>query len=667
MAIFPFTRVSLSLLFLVLAAVSLSADVRMPGLFGNHMVLQQDTKIPVWGWADAGEDVTVSLGADTAKTTADSDGQWRVDLDPVKTASTPFTLTVTGKNSLTFSDVLVGDVWICSGQSNMEFSFKWGIPNSATEIPKADEPQLRLFTVARNISAEPVTDVHGEWKVCSPTTVVDFSLVGYYFGRELSDSLKRPIGLISAPWSGVPAQSFISLSALQKNPPFPNYISHFQYMAADYSPSSAITGNRTGKNWGHRGGWNDATLNAYPDWLEIDFSGSKTISEIDVFTLEDGDPVTPTLTTTFTKSGITAFDVQYWNGSAWTNVPNGSVTGNNNVWRQFTFSSIPTSKIRVVVNNALNSYSRITDLEAWTPADGETPATNVALAANGATASASSTFTHPNGPYVEPSTPTVLYNGMIAPLIPYAIKGVIWYQGESNGGPIPYEQGMLFADESNAYKGGEYQTLFPRLISDWRERWNQGDFPFLYVQLASYTKPQVNPSEGGWAYLREAQLKTLALPNTGMAVIIDIGDANTIHPKDKLDVGLRLALAAKHVAYGQDIVYSGPIYDSMTVEGNKIRLTFKDTGSGLQMSVPPWTSSGTPAPVPTELTGFAIAGADKNWVWAKAQIDGNTVLVSSDQVASPVAVRYGWANNPPCNLYNKEGLPASPFRTDDWP
>jgi sialate O-acetylesterase len=243
----------------------------------------------------------------------------------------------------------------------------------------------------------------------------------------------------------------------------------------------------------------------------------------------------------------------------------------------------------------------------------------------------------------------VLYNGMIAPLIPYAIKGAIWYQGESNAG-----------------NGLEYQTLFPRMISGWREKWNQGDFPFLYVQLANFMAPQVKSSEGGWAELREAQLKTLSLPNTGMAVIIDIGDAHDIHPKDKIDVGLRLALAAKHVAYKQDLVYSGPIYDSMKIEGNKIRLTFKDTGSGLQMSASPWTPTGVPVPAPTELTGFAIAGADQNWVWAKAQIDGNSVVVSSDQVPSPVAVRYGWASNPPCNLYNKEGLPASPFRTDDW-
>jgi sialate O-acetylesterase len=239
---------------------------------------------------------------------------------------------------------------------------------------------------------------------------------------------------------------------------------------------------------------------------------------------------------------------------------------------------------------------------------------------------------------------------MIAPLIPYAIKGMIWYQGESN-----------------ADNGLEYQTLFPRMISDWRGKWGRGDFPFLYVQLANFMAAQTKPSEGGWAWLREAQLKTLSLPNTGMAVIIDIGDANDIHPADKLDVALRLALIARHVAYGEKLIYSGPIYDSMMIDGNKIRLSFKQTDGGLRMGAPPWTPTGAPMPAPTQLTGFAIAGADQNWGWARAQIDGDTVVVSSDQVASPVAVRYGWANNPPCNLYNLEDLPASPFRTDNWP
>jgi sialate O-acetylesterase len=249
------------------------------------------------------------------------------------------------------------------------------------------------------------------------------------------------------------------------------------------------------------------------------------------------------------------------------------------------------------------------------------------------------------------TTSASLFNAMISPLIPYAIKGVIWYQGEANGG---------------AKKGPEYGTLFARLITDWREKWGQSNFPFLFVQLAGYGAPAKTPSEGSSPLVREGQLHALSLPATGMASAIDIGDPWNIHPKDKLDVGLRLALAARHIAYGENLVFSGPIYQSMKTEGATIRLTFDHAGSGLIMGVPPWTPSGKPLNPPTELMGFGIAGADKKWSWAKASIEGDTIVVSSDKVPEPVAVRYGWGNSPPCNLYNREGLPASPFRTDDW-
>jgi len=511
------------------------------------MVLQQDIKIPIWGWADAGEAVTITLGDKTAKTTADANGKWRVDLDPVTTAATPLTLTVAGKNSLKFDDVLVGDVWVCSGQSNMQLPLKV-VHNAATEIPKANDSQLRLFSVGGKLAIDPETDVKGQWVVCSPASASSFSAVGYFFGRELRRALNRPIGLIGTYWGGTPAHAWTSLSGLQKDPPFSHAIDVYRQIAANYPKAKEEY---------------PAVLAAYQD----QFKKWK----------EANDAV-----------------VKQWQDA---------------------------------VNQAKASGQ---------PAPPQPPP-NPPMARG------------PNLPEGPAETPTVLYNGMIAPLMPYAIKGVIWYQGEANTG-----------------NGLEYRTLFPRMISDWREKWHQGDFPFLYVQLPNYRPPQNQPSEGGWAYLREAQLMTLALPNTGMAITIDVGDANDLHPKDKLDVGLRLAQDAKHVAYGQDVVYSGPLYDSMKIEGNKIRVAFKDTGSGLQMSTQPWTPPGAPVPAPTELTGFAIAGADKNWVWAQAKIDGNTVLISSDQVASPVAVRYGWASDPPCNLYNKEGLPASPFRTDDW-
>ena len=545
----------------VLVSVLLSgaicqADVHLPAIFGSHMVLQQNIKIPIWGRADAGEAITVALGDHTAKVTADASGKWRVDLEPVTTAATPLILTVTGKNSLKFDDVLVGDVWMCSGQSNMQFGLS-GVINAPAEIAKADDPQLRLFAVSSPQALDPQTDLKGAWMVCSPTTVGGFSAVGYYFGRELRHTLNRPIGLINTARGGMPAQAYTSLSGLQKDPPFSRYIDDYQKIAADYPKAKEAY---------------PAALAVYNDQLK-----------------------------------------------QWKNDHGAAYDAATKQWQD-------------AVNQAAAKGQPAPPRPQFNPPQPKTPDLPVGL----------------------PSTPTVLYNGLIAPLVPYAFKGVIWYQGESNAG-----------------NGFEYRTLFPRMISDWRQKWNQGDFPFLYVQLANFggwnRAPQTNPGEAsGWALVREAQLKTLSLPNTGMAVIIDIGEAGNIHPRDKLDVGLRLVLAAKHTAYGQDLVYSGPIYDAMTMEGNKIRLSFKQTGSGLQMSALPWTPTGVPAPAPAELTGFAISGADQNWVWGKAQIDGNTVIVSSDQVAAPVAVRYGWANNPSCNLYNKEGLPASPFRTDDW-
>ncbi|HEY0257787.1 MAG TPA: sialate O-acetylesterase, partial [Candidatus Methylacidiphilales bacterium] len=459
--------IGLSLLLFTLASPRLApADVHLPAIFGDHMVLQQDSKLPIWGSADNGEAVTVTLGGQTGKATADAQGKWRVDLTPVKATTAPLTLTVSGKNTLKFDDVLVGDVWVCSGQSNMEFNLgggKFGFGgahNVDTVLPKANDPQLRLFIVGHKIALDPETDVTGKWQVCTPDSAGHFSAVGYFFGQELRHALKRPIGLIGSYWGGMPSQAFTSLSGLQKDPPFANYVAAYQKVADNYPKAKQ------------------------------DYPAVKA-----------------------------AFDEQLkqWNET-----------------------------VGPVYNPILKEWQAAA---AQATAKGQPVPPKPVPSAPQPKA--------PNLPEGAPSTPTVLYNGMIAPLIPYAIKGAIWYQGEANAGAAK-----------------EYQTLFPRMITDWREKWNQGDFPFFYVQLANFMKPQVEPSEGGWAYLREAQLMTLSLPNTGMATAVDIGNGADIHPKDKLDVGLRLALAAKHVAYKQDRVYSGPIYDSMTVEGNKIRLSF---------------------------------------------------------------------------------------------
>ena len=529
----------------------LQADVKLPALFGDHMVLQQDTRLPVWGTADPGENVTVSIGSESGSAIAGSDGTWQVKLAPLPTGDTPLTMTVSGKNQLKFEDVVVGDVWICSGQSNMEFALH-GAHNAATEIPKAADSLLRIFLVKTKAALEPQTDVEGKWEVASPETVPKFSAIAYFFGRELRSKLNRPIGLIGSYWGGTPAQAWVSLSGLKKEPTLQNYVEIYEKNVADYPKAAADYPGREA-----------AYETALAQWNQTDGAAYQAV-------------------------------LKEWSAA---------------------------------VNQARAAHQ--------VPPEQPKPAVPAPRA--------------PVTPDGGKLAPIGLFNGMIAPLIPYAMKGVIWYQGESNAG-----------------KPGEYPALFARLITDWREKWGQGDFPFLFVQLAKFNLSWLG-NDTGWARLREAQLKSLAVPNTGMAVAYDVGDPNNIHPTDKLDVGLRLALVAEHVAYGQDLVYSGPIYDGMKVEGNTIRLTFTQIGAGLVIGTAPWTAPGlVPLPAST-LLGFKIAGADGKWVAADAKIDGPSVVVSSPDVPQPVAVRYSWGNAPDSNLYNRDGLPASPFRTDDWP
>jgi len=530
------------------AANSLWADVKMPAIFGDHMVLQQEATVPVWGTADPGEKVTVTVGTESASATAGADGKWLVKLPALPPGTAALTVTVAGKNKLTFSDVLVGDVWVCSGQSNMEFGFG-GAHNAATEGPKANDPQLRLFDVQRKTAMQPESDVVGSWQVCTPDTVKAFTAVGYFFGRELRSSLNRPIGLIESSWGGTPAQAWTSPSGLQKDPVLQKYVDQYNQDVANYPKALADFPAKTAAYQAALDAWNRDVLPAYQA------------------TLKD------------------------WNDA----VAKAKAAGQPEPPKPQPSTPQPRP-----------------------PAD----------------------------PAGGPGGPSNLFNGMIAPLIPYAIKGAIWYQGESNAGAAI-----------------EYRTLFGRMITDWREKWGEGDFPFLFVQLASFDSGPVPY----WAYLRESQLKTLALPNTGMASAVDVGVPKNIHPQDKSDVGLRLALAARHVAYGQDLVYAGPIYQAEKFEGNIVRVSFTQTGSGLIIGTPPWTPAGlTPLPT-TTLVGFEVAGADGNFVSADAKIDGNAVVVSSPQVTQPLYVRYGWSNVVEANLYNKEGLPASPFRTDNFP
>jgi sialate O-acetylesterase len=458
---------------LVAGAVS-HAAVKPHNLFTDNAVLQQGMPVPVWGMASDGEKVTVTFDGQKVSTVA-KDGQWTVVLRPLKANATPQTMTIVGENTVELKNILVGEVWICGGQSNMSFGLG-AATEGAAAIAAANDPQLRLFTVPRGGKAEPQRDVVGNWSECTSATVPGFTAVGYFFGRDLRQAEKVPVGLINSNVGGTPAEKWISRQALEANPKLHELINGQQ---------KAVTK-----------------------------AAGKKLS------LKPQSPGNP--------------------------------------------------------------------------------------AANGSTS---------------------LYNAMIAPLQPFAIKGAIWYQGESNNG-----------------RAKQYQTLFPAMIKCWRDAWGQGEFPFLFVQIAPHNK--MSPE------IREAQLISWQkTPKTAMVVITDYGDAGNIHPKHKEPVGVRLALAARAIAYGEKIEYSGPVYQSMKINGDKAILNFTHVGSGLE------AKGG-------ELKGFTIAGGDKKFVDAKARIDGDTVVVSSEGVAHPVAVRYGWANVPDVNLFNKEGLPATPFRSD---
>ncbi len=541
-----------AVLTLCLSGIAL-ADVKLPAIFGDHMVLQRGQKVPVWGTADAGEAVTVTIGETKANTTAGADGKWSVKLDSLTASEKPSDVTVAGKNTITFHDVLVGDVWVASGQSNMQFGMS-NAHNSKDEIPKADHPLIRLFVVRSTIALEPKADCVGQWAVCTPESVTRFSAAGYFFAREIQEDQKVPVGMIGTYVGGTPAEAWTSLEVLKATPETQKAAEQVEFRRANMAD----------------------------------------------------------LKEKYEKETLPAFE------------------GKHKKW------------VEDGGQDALNQFRK--DLAA-TNAAKQPPPVKPANATEPM---------KPAPPDADSHLGSVLYNGMVAPIIPYAIKGAIWYQGEANGGaPMTY------------------RALFPAMINDWRTRWGQGDFPFIWVQLAPYApgwKPTNAPTQAvnNWAGLREAQTMTLKLPNTGQAVIMDIGSADNIHPTDKIDVGHRLALAARHVAYGEDIVYSGPTYDAIKIESDKVAVSFKNVNGGLAILPKPVTREGEVPVAGDKLTGFSIAGPDKRFVWADAVIDGDKVIVSSPEVKEPVAVRYGWAGYIECNLYNKDGLPAGPFRSDDW-
>lgn len=639
-------------LLLMLSGSALLAQVRMPRIFSNHMVMQQKQPLPVWGWAAPRERITVSWDGEITKIRADKTGKWRLELPPQEADGIGHTLAVAGKNnSLTFDDILIGEVWICSGQSNMEWSLS-NTNNAANEIKAANFPQIRLFNVDHNLQIAPVSDLPqaDAWEICSPRTVAEFSSVGYFFGRHLNGQLNVPIGLISTNWGGTIVETWTSREAITAVDGFEKSCDK---LTADYAAKLAAERKALYESLlAEIGETEGGLVDGNPLWAmdDIDASLWKPME----------------LPNLWESQGLGGLDGVVWFRKTVT-IP-GSLVGRPAILHLGMIDDSDKTWVNgQLVGETKNKYNalRVYELPKGTLKGGENTiafrvedyggggglwgdAKELYLQVGSTRIDLAGSWTYrvsPQGMKLSQAAlgpndaPTLLFNGMINPLIPYAIQGAIWYQGESNAG--------------QAYA---YRTLFPTMIKDWRQRWGR-DFPFLWVQLANFKAAKPQPGESDWAELREAQSMTLSLPNTGQAVIIDIGEADDIHPRNKQDVGYRLGVAAEKVAYGRNLTYSGPTYKEMRKEGNRIILTFDHIGKGLGVK----DKYGY-------VKGFAIAGADKKWAWAKAElISDREIAVSSPLVKEPVAVRYGWADNPDdANLYNAAGLPASPFRTDSW-
>ncbi len=636
--------------FSAFVTLGLKAEVRLPKIFSSNMVVQQGIEIPVWGKAENGERITVTFNNKTVKTKAGNDGKWHVKL-PAQEYGGPYTLTIKGNNTIRFDNVLVGEVWICSGQSNMEFKVAQS-KNAEEEIATANYPEIRLFQVPHSVAQFPEDDLSGgEWMECSPETVAEFSAVGYFFGRDIHNKLDVPVGLIHSSWGGTVAETWISPETIRNDPDFREQLIELQqmdlkgYRQAKIEQIRKILGGEIPTE-------DQSTENGKPVWSALDYNDSnwkeiKTPMYWENQGYVDIDGIgwyrrEIKLNEAQTNANITLHlgkiddsDITFING-----IEIGKTENQYDKERVYTIDKKylnPGKNMIVVRVNDTGGNGGI-----WgDPKDQFLAIGNEKVDISGdwkfkiSKASVGAINVGPN------SYPTLLYNAMINPLVPYGIKGAIWYQGESNAG-----------------RAKQYQRIFPSLITDWRNQWNQGDFPFLFVSLANFMKAPEQPGESTWAELREAQTKTLSLPKTGMALAIDIGEADDIHPKNKQDVGKRLALDALKIAYGKNVVNSGPVYKSVEFKNGKAFVSFTEIGSGLQVK----DKYGY-------LKGFAVAGPDKKFRWAKAELVGeNTVAIFAEGVENPVAVRYGWADNPDdVNLYNREGLPANPFRTDTWP
>jgi sialate O-acetylesterase len=645
--IYPFTMktIAISCIMVFFSLVS-SAQVKLPRLVRDSMILQRDANVNIWGWASANEKITVKFNGKNYKTKTGNDGKWSVLLPPTK-AGGPYTMEIAGSNKISLKDILIGDVWICSGQSNMVHQMNIHDVTYAKDIVEANYPQIRHFWIPTLTSlAGPQDDLPaGYWKSANPEDIRPFSAVAYFFARKIYEKYHIPIGLINASVGGTPIEAWTSEEGLKEFPALQATIQKNKDTAYINDLARKAAANITRPPLRDKGltgpkpwydiayipkGWHTINIPGY--WED---QGIKDLNGVVWYRKEIDIPASMTEKPAKVFLGrIIDADVLYINGKQ---------VGNTTYQYPQRRYNVPAGLLKTGKNIFVIKVTNTNGKGGFVP---DKP---YCIFAGNDTIDLKGYWQYKVGEVYEPRTgfggggisaqnqPAALYNAMVAPLINYTVKGFLWYQGEANSG-----------------RAEEYTKLQPAQIIDWRNKWKQADLPFLYVQLPGYMDMNYLPSESQWAALRESQLRSLSVPNTGMAVAIDLGEWNDIHPDNKKDVGERLALLAQKMVYGEkDIVSSGPLFQSSTIEGNKITIHFTNVGSGLT------TNDGE------ALSYFTIAGVDKKFVWAQATIEGDKVIVWNDAVTNPAYVRYAWADNPDgANLFNKEGLPASPFKTD---
>jgi sialate O-acetylesterase len=621
------------------------SQVRLPKLVSDGMILQRETPVKIWGWASSGEKVSLQFNNQTVETVTETGGKWQITL-PAQKAGGPYEMKVSGSNQIILKDILFGDVWLCSGQSNMETTMSRVSPLYGKEIETWANPNIRFFQVpVRWNYNKPQQDIQGgKWEETNPQSILKYTAVGYFFARDLYEKYKVPVGIIQCAAGGSSAESWISEESLKAFPE--QYKIAKQLSDTSYLRNLIASEKEAQRKWFDELGKSDIGRKETP-WFDPSLDDSKwsdyqlpsSFAEVGMdfengavwFRKEIDLPESCSGKQALLELGrIVDSDSVFINGKfvgttgyqypprRYTVAPGILKAGKNNI------------TVRVVSQSGVGAF--IQEKPYQLTVEGQTfdlkGTWKYQIGAKFGTCPASTFF---------PGKPLGLFNAMLYPIVNYTLKGMVWYQGESN-----------------TERASEYKTVLSTLIGEWRKLWNQGDLPFLFVQLPDFMEPRNEPSDGEWATLRNQQLKTLSIPNTSMAVTIGLGEKNDIHPLRKKEVGQRLALAAEKLAYNEkNLVASGPVYQSMKVKGNKVELSFSDCGSGLT------TNDGK------ELKHFAIAGADKKFVWAKAEIKGNKVVVWNETVSNPMTIRYAWADNPAgANLYNKERLPASPFETE---